>query len=122
MDGVARNGDQLGMGPVAVLAEHVDPVGVREPRVDHDALPGPGDHARAVGAEDPRLRHRRRAPAQPDVEMVQRGGPQLDQHLVRARDRVWHLLVVQDLRAALLVDPDRLHGTSLDGRESFEPL
>ncbi len=41
--------------------------------------------------------------------MVERGGAQLDEHLVRARDWIGRILVAQDLRATLLVDPDRFH-------------
>ena len=44
--------------------------------------------ARAVGAEDPRLGHRREAFADPEVEVIQRRGAQTDEHLSGpARDR-----------------------------------
>ena len=62
-------------------------VAVLEPGVDHDALAGVGADARAVGAEDARLRHRREALAHPEVEVVQRRRAQLDQHLARRRRR-----------------------------------
>ena len=42
--------------------------------------------------------------------MVQRGGPELDQHLALAGDRIGRVLVAQHLGPAVLVDPDRLHG------------
>ncbi len=122
VDRLARNCDELGVRPVAMLAEHMDAVRVREARVDHDALARSGDHARPVRTEDPRLRHRRHAPPKPDVEVVQRGSSELDQNLPGARHRIRHLLVAQNLGAALLVDPDRLHAVRLDGRESREPL
>ena len=42
--------------------------------------------------------------------MVERRRPQLDEHLAVARHRIRHVLVAQHLRAAVLVDADRLHG------------
>ncbi len=45
------------------------------------------DDPGTVGAEDARLRHRRKTLADPDVEMVERRGAQADQHLARARRR-----------------------------------
>ena len=69
----------------------------------------PAMHAGPVGAEDARLGHRGEPPPQPDVETVERGGAQLDEHLAGARHRVGHLLVAQHLGPALLVDADRLH-------------
>ena len=57
MDRGARHCHELGMRAVAVLAEDVDAALVRKTGVDHDALVGAGDHTRAVGAEDARLRH-----------------------------------------------------------------
>ena len=44
---------------------------VVEPGVDHDALAGVDADPRAVGAEDPRLRHGRQPLADPEVEMVE---------------------------------------------------
>ena len=61
---------------------------VREAGVDHDALVGAGDHAGAVGAEDVRLRRRDGQPLpDPDVEVVERRGAELDEHLARRRAR-----------------------------------
>jgi hypothetical protein len=46
--------------------------------------------------------------------MIERCGPQLDEHLVLARDRIRHVLVPENFRASVLVDADRLHvGTIL---------
>ncbi len=76
-----RHGDQLGVRPVTVLADDVDgAVGRLYAGVDHHALSRLEavhaaaerfDDAGAVGAEDARLRHRREALADPDVQMVQ---------------------------------------------------
>jgi hypothetical protein len=114
-----RHGDQLGVRAVSVLADHVDPaVADLDPGIDDDGGAGlEARHARAerlhdagsVGAEDARLRHRRKAPADPDVEMVQRGGAEADEHLGLAGDRVGHLLEHEHLGAAVLVDPNRAH-------------
>ena len=78
-----------------------------------DALPERLDHAGAVCAEDPRLRHGRQPLADPDVEVVERRGPEADEHLSRAGDRIGDLLDAEDLRAAVLVDPGGEHGTIL---------
>ena len=69
------------------------------------------DDARAVGAEDPRLRHRRQAPPHPDVEVVERCGMDPDEHLAGGRNGIRHLLDAKHLRAAVLVDARREHGT-----------
>src|SRR5581483_8086346 len=74
-----------------------------------DALAERLDDARAVGAEDARLAHRGQALADPDVEVVQRGGAQADEHLARPRDGVGRLLEHEHLGAAVLVDPNRTH-------------
>ena len=80
------NRDQLGVRPVTVLADHVDRAGRRlDAGIDHDALAGVDADARAVGAEDPRLRDGREAFADPDVEMVQRGRVQADENFARPR-------------------------------------
>jgi hypothetical protein len=52
-----RDGHQLRMCAVHVLADHGDLLAVLDPGVDHDALAGVLAEARAVRAEDPRLRH-----------------------------------------------------------------
>jgi hypothetical protein len=49
--------------------------------------------------------------ADPDVEPVQRGGAQLDEHLARAGHRIGRVFVAQHLRPAVLVDADSFHGT-----------
>ena len=95
---------------------------VLHPRVDHDAVadgeavdarPERLDDAGAVRAEDPGLRHRREPLAHPDVEVVERRRREADEHLALARLGVGHVLVPEHLGAAVLVDPDRLHGTIL---------
>jgi hypothetical protein len=69
------------MRAVRVLADNGDSaVAMVEARIDHNALPRfepvPGnDDAGAVGAENARLRHRGKTAPDPDVEVVQRGGP-----------------------------------------------
>ena len=73
------------MGAVGVLADDADPLAVLDPGVDHDALARVAADACAVGAEDARLRHRGQPLAHPEVEVVQRGGAELDQHLARRR-------------------------------------
>ena len=99
-----------------------DRVAVLEAGIEHDALAGGQpvdavterlDHAGAVRAEDPRLRHRGQPPAYPDVEMVERRGPETDENLARPGDGVGYLLHAEDVRAAVLVDPGREHGTIL---------
>ena len=61
---------------------------------------------------------------QPDVEVVERGGAQLDEHLAGPGLRVGNLLVAEHLGPALLVDPDRLHRPIVCGaeRDSRDPL
>ena len=63
----------------------------------------------AVGSENPRLRHGGPAAPDPEVEMVERGGAKLDEHLVRARLGIGRVLVAENLGPAVLVDPDCLH-------------
>ena len=113
------HGDQLGVRAVAVLADHVDPAAARlDAGVEDDALAGLEaadavaerlDDARAVGAEDARLRDGRQALADPDVEMVERGGAEADEHLARPGHRIGRLLEHEHLRAAVLMDPNRAH-------------
>ena len=86
-----RHRDQLGVRSVRVLADDGDRGrAVLESRVDHDPLAGVDADARAVGAEDPRLRHRGQPLANPEVEVVQRSGAQGNQNLARPRGRVGH--------------------------------
>jgi len=109
MDEVARYGDQLGVRAVHRLADDVHLPAAHDSRVDDDALVCAGDHARAVGAEDARLGHRRQTLADPDVEMVEARGVQLDQHVVIAGRRIGDVFVAQHFRAAVLMDPNCLH-------------
>ena len=104
------------MRSVHVLAH--DPGSVVEARVDHDlvalgeavdSLAEPDDDARSVGPEDPGLRRRGKPAAEPDVEVVEGGRPEADQHLAGARLRVGDVLVAENLGPAVLVDADRLH-------------
>src|SRR5512132_2191702 len=83
-------------------------------RIDDDAVAGceavSGDHDTcAVGAEDARLRHGRQTSADPDVEVVERGGAQLDQDLSFAWHRIGGVLVAKHLRPAVLVNAYGLH-------------
>ena len=82
---------------------------VLEPRVDDDALAGIGANPGAVGAEDARLRHRRQALSDPEVEVVQRRRAQLDEDFACARDGIRRVLVAEHLRSAVLVDANCLH-------------
>src|SRR5580765_6307046 len=68
------------------------------------------DDARTVGAEDARLRHGGETFADPDVEVVERGGSQLDQDLSGAWHRIGGVLVAKHLRSAVLVNTHGLHG------------
>src|SRR6187200_155169 len=105
-----------------MLADHRDRVAVLEPRVEDDplpdvepvdALPERLDHAGAVCTQDPRLRNGRQPFADPDVEVVERRGPEADEHLARAGNRIRDFLDPDDLRATVLVDPGGEHGTIL---------
>jgi epoxyqueuosine reductase len=112
--------DELRVRPVAVLADHMDrPVRLLDAWIDHDALPDPQpgdavaerrDDPGAVGAEDARLRHRRQALTDPDVEMVQRGRVQSHEHLARSGNRIGDLFEDQHLGTAVGVDPGCAHG------------
>jgi hypothetical protein len=95
-----------------VLADHGDPVAVLETGIDHHPAPQLV-HARAVGAEDARLRDRRQPAPNPEVEPVERRGAELDQDVVRARLRIRCVFVAEHLRAAVLVDADCLHSRRL---------
>src|SRR5581483_4029331 len=67
------------------------------------------DEAGAVGAEDARLRHRRKPLADPDVEVVERRRAHADEHLARPRDGIGRLLEHEHLRSSVLVDTDCAH-------------
>src|SRR5581483_4071743 len=110
MHQIARHPDQLRVRAVSRLADDVHAAVVHDARVDDDALVGARDHAGAVGAQDARLRHGGQPLADPDVEVVERGRAQLDEHVAVARLGVGHVLVAQHLRPAVLVDPNSLHG------------
>ena len=107
------------MRPVGVLAEHRDQGAVLEARVEHDAVAeheafdagaGSRDNPGTVRSEDPGLRHGREAHAHPHIEVVERRGGKANEYLALAGIRVGDVLVPEDVGAALLVDPDRLHG------------
>jgi hypothetical protein len=110
------------VGAVAVLADDGDPVAVIQPGIEHHAVadPDPG-HAVAEGFDDPGpvrsqdagLRNRREPSTHPDVEVVERHRVEPDQNLARAGDRLGDLFDAEDVRAAVLVDPHREHGTIL---------
>ena len=114
------NGDQLAVRAVGVLTDDGNRVAVLETRVDHDAIARCEaldtftdglDDARAVRTQDARLRDGRETLAHPDVEVVQRRRAQADQDLTGCRARDPERPRRQNLRSAVLVDPDRLHGT-----------
>ena len=102
-----------------MLADHVDLAAARlDAGVEDDALAeleaGHAvaerlDDAGSVGAEDARFRHRRQPFSDPDVEMVQPGGAEADEHLARPGLGIRHLLEHEHLGAAVVVDPDRAH-------------
>src|SRR5215831_12411964 len=115
VDVLLRHRDQLGVRAVPVLADDRDPVAVLEARVDHDALAGVDTNARAVGSEDVRLRHRRQAFANPDVEVIQRRGAEIDQHLPALRHGIRRILVAENLRSSVVVYTDGLHHVTLSG-------
>ena len=119
-DLLRRDRDQLRVRPVEMLADHRDPVAMHQARVEDDALADSEagnavaerlDDAGPVRSEDARLRHRREALSHPDVEMVERGSAEPDEHLPGPRDGVGHLLDLHDLGAAVLVDAGGEHGT-----------
>ncbi len=105
-----------------MLADHGDRVAVLEAGVEDDplshveavdALAERLDHAGAVCAEDPGLRHRWQPLPHPDVEVVERRSTEADKHLSRAGNRVGSLFDPDHLRAPILVDPGGEHGTIL---------
>ncbi len=93
-----------------------DPLAEREPV---DAFPERLDGPRAVGAEDPRLRHGREALAHPEIEVVERAGAKADEHLAGRGLGVGRVLVPQDVGASVLVDSYGFQGTmgSMTGPE-----
>ena len=110
------------MRPVGVLADDGYAAVLHDAGVDDDTLSGLEaldslaeslDHACAVRAQDPRLRHGGQTLAHPYVKVVQRRSAQPDQHLSGAGDRIRHVLVAQDFRSAVLVDAYRLHARVL---------
>jgi hypothetical protein len=103
------DGDQLRVRAVHVLADDGDLAVVLDAGVDQHAAPV--DEPGSVGAEDSRLRHRGQPLPDPDVQAVQRRGPELDEHLARPGLRVGRVFVAQDLGAAVLVDPHGFHRT-----------
>ena len=87
-----------------------------------DAFAEPRHDAGAVGAEDARLRNRRKTFPNPDVEVVQACGAQRDEDLTRPGLGIRHVLVAEDIGAAVLVDANRLHGAeSFHDRRRAEP-
>ena len=105
------------MRSVGVLADDGDAsVAEVDPGIDDDActrLVGVAAHddAGPVGAEDSRFRHRGKAFADPDVEVVERRSAELDQHLVGARLGIRRVLVAKHLRPAVGVDSYGFHVT-----------
>src|SRR5207302_905900 len=77
-------------------------------------------NAGPVRAEDPRLRHRRKPFADPDVEMVERRGAKRDQNLAGPGLRIGSVLIAEHLGPAVLVDPDRLHVGTISHMQAGE--
>ena len=103
------------MCPVRVLADDGDlPVAEIVPWIDDHPVAGrkavSGNHdSGAVGAEDPGLRHGRETLADPDVEVVERGGAQLDQDLSWAWHRIGHVFVAEHVGPAVVVNAHGFH-------------
>jgi hypothetical protein len=55
----------------------------------------------------------------PEIEMVERGGPEADEHLSRAGSGILHVLVTEHLGTAVLVDAHSLHAPILTGSFSL---
>src|SRR5207248_9625223 len=104
-----RAGDGLRVRGVHVRAEPRGRLAVLEPRVDHDLLARVLADPGAVRAEDARLGHRRKSLPDPEVEMVERSRAQTDEDLPGPRLGIGRVLVAENLRPAVLMDPDRLH-------------
>src|SRR5579883_332577 len=123
----------LGVPPVDVLPEDAVlaaqvvvarqaglAVPAAHPGVEHHRVAGtPGGHprphgghlARDIAPEDVGEREPETGdpPAHVDVQVVHGAGPDADEDLAGAGDRVGDLLVGQHFRAAVGVDPDRVH-------------
>ena len=112
VDILRRHDHELCVRAVEALADDRDPpVAVLDSGIDHDALAGVGAETCAVGAEDARLRHRRETLADPEIQMVERGGAQLNEHLAVARLGIGSILVDEHARIPVDVDAYRFHGT-----------
>ena len=94
--------DELTMLPVRLLAEDRDERAMLDSRVDHDSIADgepfhvfaqARDDPRAVGSENVRLGSGGQTIANPDIEMVQRRCPQLDQNLAGTSCGIGHILV-----------------------------
>jgi hypothetical protein len=68
-----------------------------------------GDDACSVGSEDPGLGHRRKAPTEPDIEVVERGRAHPYDRGASVRLGWVDVLEAQDLRAAVFVYSHRSH-------------
>ena len=75
-----------------------------------DARPQVAHDAGAVCAEDARLGHGGQAPADPDVETVDRCGPQLDENLAGPGHGIGRFLQPEHVGAAVVVDAYGQHG------------
>ena len=100
------------LAPPAIIAASVAYPGIEED-------PGPGwvtggaltlgqHHPGAVGAADVGQADPRDPVADEEVEVVQGGRPQPDQHLARPGSGSRHLLVAEHLGPAVLVEANRL--------------
>jgi hypothetical protein len=47
--------------------------------------------------------------------MIKGAGPHPDQYFMRTYDRVWSILILQDLRTTVLVESNRFHDLSFHG-------
>ena len=123
--------DVVGVRAVDVLAEDLEAEAHRvltrqaeaaaaaeQAGIDQDRLPDLDplrvrpelrDDARAVGAERPRLRHRRKPAPEPHVEVVERGGAEPYDGGAALRLGRLDVLEAQDLGAAVLMDSYRSH-------------
>jgi hypothetical protein len=114
-----------------VLSDHGDPAVVRDPRVDDhaisdgemlDTLAESSDHAGAVRTENARLGHGRQALSNPDIEVVETGGPKFDQHLSRTGLRIGDDFVPEDFGPPVFVNANSVHeAESSHDRRGAEP-